>query len=78
MPINKSVKQLVIELLRQKGAMSLKDIYNDIRSDRENVHEAHVRGVLNKDISTGGKYFQRVGRGKYDLVTAPTAAINSD
>jgi hypothetical protein len=77
-PINKSVKQLVIELLRQKGAMALKDIYNDIRSERENVHEAHVRGVLNKDIQTGGKYFQRVGRGKYGLVTAPTATTKPD
>lgn len=73
MPIKKSVKMLMIELLKVNGPMLLKDIYTNVRSERENVHEAHVRGVLNRDIKTGGKYFQRVERGKYGLLTAPTA-----
>ena len=72
MPIKKSVKQLMIELLRVKGSMFLKDIYINIHSERESVHEAHVRGVLNRDIKNGSKYFQRVERGKYALITAPT------
>jgi hypothetical protein len=65
--IKKSVKQLIIALLKEKGAMSLQDIVNYVISERETINPAHIRGVLNSDIKSGGKFFKRVTRGQYDI-----------
>ena len=64
--IQKSVKQMVVNFLKEKGSSNLKNIINYILSERE-VHPAHVRGVLNDDIRKGGRFFWRDSRGVYSL-----------
>jgi len=64
--IKKSVKQMVVNFLKEKGSSNLKSIINYVLSERE-VHAAHVRGVLNDDIRKGSKFFTRDSRGVYSL-----------
>ena len=65
--IKKSVKQIIMDLLRENGEMPLKDISDAVNGAREGLHPSHVRGVLNRDIKNGSKIFKRAGRGKYAL-----------
>jgi hypothetical protein len=65
--INKSVKWLIYRLLKEKGELSLKEIIKYIQLERDGVHVAHIRGVLNSDIKKGSKFFSRVKRGFYTI-----------
>lgn len=65
--IKKSVKQMILVYLKEKGQSTLKDITNYILSERTEIKSSHVRGVLNEDIRKGSKFFTRNSRGIYSL-----------
>jgi RNA polymerase sigma factor (sigma-70 family) len=71
--IKRTVKQLLVSVLRQKGILSLADIYRYIQLKRKNVHKAHIRGVLNVDVLTEFPIFKRVDEGVYCLAAAKTS-----
>lgn len=71
--IKRTVKQLLVDVLCQKGILSLADIYHCIQLKRKNVHKAHIRGILNIDVLTESPIFKRVDEGVYCLVAAKTS-----
>ena len=70
--VKKSVKQMILAYLKEKGESSLQDITNYVLSERTEIKSSHVRGVLNDDVRKGSKFFTRSGRGVYSLSVATT------
>lgn len=77
--VKKSVKQMILAYLKEKGESSLQDITGYVLSERTEIKSSHVRGVLNDDVRKGSKFFTRSGRGVYSLsVTKSEETTNTE
>ena len=56
------LKEKIIEFIKGKEEVSLKDIYSNLSE----VKKESVRAIINADIKKGIT-FERIGKGKYKL-----------
>lgn len=57
------LRQQIIDLLKSKGQLSLKEIYSALPGFKQE----NIRSTLNQEVKKG-KIIQRTGRGSYNLI----------
>ncbi len=59
-----TIKEKIIEIMKENGEMTLKKLYDKIDNRKNSV----VRSVIYVSIKTNEKIFVKTGKGKYTLI----------